>query len=116
MSRRISNSEYCNGSKALYICASKRPCYCCSLPFISVTDCQIVAFKFSVVITHGKLYGNWNIIEGSLVKEFSEVCAKVVEKIAINENQNIQMARYDSSLFSGRSSGDDTDNSIFDDL
>jgi OTT_1508-like deaminase len=100
----------CCESKNLYIGVSKRPCYCCSLLFKAVAECQSVKFNISIVTTHGKLYGKWNKIEGFLLNEFSQVWAKVAEKRAMIED--IQIVTDDNLLISGSISGED--NSRFD--
>jgi hypothetical protein len=104
-------AERCD-SKTLYIGVSKRPCYCCSLLFKAVAERKCMKFNISIVTTHGKLYGNWNKIEGFLVDEFRLVWAKVIEKRAIIAKSDIQMGTDDNSSISGSSSGED--NSRFD--
>ena len=71
--------DHCN-SKTLYIGVSKRPCYCCSLFFKAVAECQSMKFDISIVTSNGKLYGHWNKIIGFLDNEFNIVWTKVVEK------------------------------------
>jgi hypothetical protein len=65
-------------------------------------------FNISIVTTHGKLYGNWNKIEGFLVDEFRLVWAKVIEKRAVIEKSDIRMATNDNSSVSGSNSDDDS--------
>ena len=67
-------------SRTLYIGVSKRPCYCCSLLFKTVEKRKCMKFNISIVTTHGKIYGNWNKIDGFLVEEFRLVWVKVIEK------------------------------------
>jgi hypothetical protein len=100
-------------SKTLFIGVSKRPCYCCSLLFKAVAERQCMKFNISIVTTHGKLYGNWNKIEGFLVDEFRLVWAKVIEKKAIIEKSDIPMVTDDNSSVSESSFDDD---SLYDEL
>ena len=99
-------SEKC-ASKTLYIGVSKRPCYCCSLFFKFVKESKGVPFDISIVTTNGKLYGNWNKIEGFLVQEFGQVWAKVVGKRSIIEKPEIKLGLDDDSSLSGRCFGEE---------
>jgi hypothetical protein len=99
-------------SKTLYIGVSKRPCYTCSLFFKAIEEFQSVNFKISMVTTSGKLYGNWNKIDGFMAKEFNLVWASVVEKRDMIHNSHTKIDNNDNSSCSGSSS--DEYDSIFD--
>ena len=94
-------------SKTLYIGVSKRPCYCCSLFFKAIEEFRSVNFNISIAPTNGKLYNEWNKIEGFFFKEFCQVWAMVVQKRAIIDRAFPQMATDDNSSVSGSSSGED---------
>jgi hypothetical protein len=102
--------DHCT-SKTLYIGVSKRPCYCCSLLFKAVTESQNLKFDVLIASTHGKLYANWNKIEGFLDKEFSQVWAVVVQKRIIEkiliEKPKVPMYTDDNSSVSGSTSGEE---------
>jgi hypothetical protein len=102
----LKTAKDCCSSKTLYIGVSKRPCYCCSLFFKAVKENKSVKFNISIVTTHGKLYGNWNKIEGGFDKEFNQVCAKVVQDEKLREEQ-LRKQTDDNSSESGSGSDED---------
>lgn len=97
----------CCNSRTLYIGVSKRPCYCCSLLFKACQENKSLKFNVSIVTTHGKLYKNWNKIEGNyLEKEFNQVWTKVCQQAPFIEE--LKQRTDDNSSESG-SSDDDKD-------